>query len=1242
MKKLLLLLISFIPAITYSQSPDTKTTEFITPGGIMDTIFDRFGNKYHISKLLVHSEDNQNGENKSVSSVNSCTAGMFVVDFANGSGMESSSNPIHSTRRQTVCEVLSNISGLLGYNSSYPNAALIKILVDDVAPYTAPITPSASGVLGMATAFYVVPWNPASANPGITENVIERTIKSRVNAWTNIISPMAPINGNSFYHGMMAFNFASPFVTWNSGILNTATINEYDLYTVILHEVTHALGFASLINSNGLSKFGAANNYYSSYDKYLNRMVGSTLVPLLNSGSSCTSYGLTFTASPSVLAPGCSSSYTTDISTCTTTIKYNSALLPNMPLYTPACFEGGSSLSHFEDMCFPTNNPANNNLYFSMSNANGQGTNKRYLKSEEKKVLCDLGYTVTNTYTSNAASATYTYSGGTYSTSPVWGVNDGLNNNAYLYTSTGGPISIPITGSSGVIANDYQGSNPVTTITCVESVYNNGTAVVSGNTIVFTPNSTNGGIFVIRYVPNNSSALKGNITYIFGFVYPTFCGSVTPCDMVQNGGFENNSGCGSMPIGSSTLASCWLVSSLSPDVFVRNCTALSGALSTPLAANLGSNTYSSNPVFNSFNGAPNNAVMGIGAATASSNELHYSESLTNYLGSPIINNQAYTLSFWAYQFVGSKADPQFDYNGANPLQSFNTDSISAVLTFATDSNYIPVTIASNYPYSPLISIQSVTLANAFNVWKHYTVTFTNTALTVGNWLYVGMDKNLTYANIINTIGNPTGGISFYTLIDDISLRPTNQAPQLNMPSMICQGQSLLNLGQYVNTSGGIFSGIGITSSVTSTSNGLVTLYNFNASQSMSNGLYTIIYTYTDNINCVQTAIQQINIGNHFNGASLAYASTTNCVNGGTLSVLSPSAAYNYTWQPGNFSGNNYTVSANSITNYTVFGSNNSTCSISGSISVIPNIPHAQLQVNPQPACIGSTSQINAIGNYTSVLWQPGSFTTNIINISPSMPTTYTAYLSGNYGCANSINTLVLVGNLPTLNIAVSSSSICSSQPSTLTASGALSYSWSNAATSSVNIVYPATTTVYTLTGTGSNSCATNATVMVKVYSPSITISGSNEICAGESITLSAQSGANTYAWLPINLYSSVITVTPAVSTIYSVHATVFSSGNTCVGTNTIQINVNLCKGIDEQKPLTAQFTIFPNPNDGTFTISTEKEKLVEIKIYNEAGQTIKELILDESNHHKLTISDLLTGFYFVESEGKHSKLIITK
>ncbi len=190
---------------------------------------------------------------------------------------------------------------------------------------------------------------------------------------------------------MMAFNFSNPGILWHTNLGGPTSAGLYDLYSVALHEVTHALGFASLINFNGLSKFGPNYDYYSRYDMFLQNQSGQNLIT--NVGS-CSLYNFGFNPllnpntllSPNPASCGFSIPFngSLDNTTCATAVKFAGTV--NQAVYTPNCFEPPSSLSHLEDQCH-TPTPYANNSYYNMSNANGAGPSfmKRFLKRKSDR-----------------------------------------------------------------------------------------------------------------------------------------------------------------------------------------------------------------------------------------------------------------------------------------------------------------------------------------------------------------------------------------------------------------------------------------------------------------------------------------------------------------------------------------------------------------------------------------------------------------------------------------------------------------------------------------------------------------------------------------------------------------------------------------------------------------------------------------------------------------------------------------
>jgi hypothetical protein len=139
---------------------------------------------------------------------------------------------------------------------------------------------------------------------------------------------------------------------------------------------------------------------------------------------------------------------------------------------------------------------------------------------------------------------------------------------------------------------------------------------------------------------------------------------------------------------------------------------------------------------------------------------------------------------------------------------------------------------------------------------------------------------------------------------------------------------------------------------------------------------------------------------------------------------------------------------------------------------------------------------------------------------------------------------------------------CAGQTLTLTTSGGgagTSYSWSPVTGSSSSIVItPTTSTTYTISYSESGFPCTSITSSVTISSQlNVNIATSaSTLCAGKTATLTASGAASSYTWINNGSNSSVITVTPAATTIYSVAGSsgIFPS-NFCAGANTIQVTV---------------------------------------------------------------------------------------
>ncbi len=289
---------------------------------------------------------------------------------------------------------------------------------------------------------------------------------------------------------------------------------------------------------------------------------------------------------------------------------------------------------------------------------------------------------------------------------------------------------------------------------------------------------------------------------------------------------------------------------------------------------------------------------------------------------------------------------------------------------------------------------------------------------------------------------------------------------------------------------------------------------------------------------------------------------------GSCTALTSSGAATYTWSPGTglsaTTGATVTACPTVTTTYTVTGISGG-CSGTRTVTVTVNpIPTITATPVSSTICRGSCTSITASGAATYT-WSPGtglsSTTGATVTACPTVTTTYTITGTSALGCVGTSTVTITVNPVPTVTATPVSSTICAGSCTSITASGAATYTWSpgtglSATTGTTVTACPTVTTTYTVTGT-SAGCTSTSTVTITVNPiPAITVTPvSSTICAG-SCTSITSSGAATYTWSPGTGLSATtgatVTACPTVTTTYTVTGT--SAG--CTGTNTVTITVN--------------------------------------------------------------------------------------
>ena len=185
-----------------------------------------------------------------------------------------------------------------------------------------------------------------------------------------------------------------------------------------------------------------------------------------------------------------------------------------------------------------------------------------------------------------------------------------------------------------------------------------------------------------------------------------------------------------------------------------------------------------------------------------------------------------------------------------------------------------------------------------------------------------------------------------------------------------------------------------------------------------------------------------------------------------------------------------------------------------SINALTGVSFANIAATSSSICPGASVVLTGPVGASSYTWLPSGSNASSITVNPGSTITYSLVAGGVCGYKQTLTKQIVVNPLPSVLInAGSPICTCGTQTTTLTGSGASTYTWNTGPTSSTINVSPTTTTNYTLTGTSTQGCVNSTVTTVTVNPvPATSISPSSPtICSGSSAILTA-SGGGTYLW----------------------------------------------------------------------------------------------------------------------------------
>ena len=317
--------------------------------------------------------------------------------------------------------------------------------------------------------------------------------------------------------------------------------------------------------------------------------------------------------------------------------------------------------------------------------------------------------------------------------------------------------------------------------------------------------------------------------------------------------------------------------------------------------------------------------------------------------------------------------------------------------------------------------------------------------------------------------------------------------------------------------------------------------------------------------------------------------------------------------------------------------------------LVPSCQPQTLSTSQTSVCSGNTITLSAASNgTTAVSWYTVPVAGTSVGsgtsiITPTLATTAASnivtYYAESTACFSFPRTSITITVYASPSLSINgATAICVGNSISLTVSGtANTYSWSTGSSSISILETPLNNTVYTLTGTANNGCATISTHSITVHPlPSLSSVGGNSVCIGSSTIISLNTSANSYTWSN-NATTPSVSVNPSITSQYSV---VVQDNNGCINTIThtvqvlglpnIAINGSSVICVGESTSLTAL---------GGTAYSWFNNQTATVIIVSPATNTVYSVIGSNNNgcSNTASISLQVSGCVFISETEKNNK-----
>lgn len=329
--------------------------------------------------------------------------------------------------------------------------------------------------------------------------------------------------------------------------------------------------------------------------------------------------------------------------------------------------------------------------------------------------------------------------------------------------------------------------------------------------------------------------------------------------------------------------------------------------------------------------------------------------------------------------------------------------------------------------------------------------------------------------------------------------------------------------------------------------------------------------------------------------------------------------------------------------YTVTDANGCTGSTTVTITEPTAIAASAVQTNV--SCFGGSNGTidvtvtGGTGPYT-FSWNNGQYTTE--DLTGLAPGTYNGVLTDANGCQDSGSIVITEPAILATSTVMTNPSTCNGNDGSIdvTISGGTpvyTSLWSNSATTEdLTGVGPGT---YSCTITDLNGCTTQFSVTLNSPSaPTVSLAiVVDTVCTTDAafILTGGSPAGGTYSGPGV----SGTTFNPAAANngANTITYSYTDSQTGCSASNTDMIYVDLCVGVAAINANTESFVVFPNPNNGQFTLQLNTTSIADVLIYDAIGQLVSAEKVQPNVQHQVTIGS--TGVYLITvitADGKRS------